>query len=187
MLLECMSPLWTYHYLYEYHHHYYVAPIRHQVPVEVGPEMRTSAGCSAAFRPSASAPDSVIAGRVNRPCIILIYSVYHQLSLQGKGSTSNNGTVSLKSLIANYFVDEELTDFSCDKCHCKSTKATKSTKVIHNIIREQDNRAIVTSIITLQVTASPDILVIHLRRFTAQGRKINTAGESSCRRGNPSH
>ncbi|EER00942.1 hypothetical protein Pmar_PMAR003013 [Perkinsus marinus ATCC 50983] len=103
------------------------------VPVEVGPEMRTSAGCSAAFRPSASAPDS--------------------LSLQGKGSTSNNGTVSLKSLIANYFVDEELTDFSCDKCHCKSTKATKSTKV----------------------TASPDILVIHLRRFTAQGRKINTA------------
>ncbi|KAF4716371.1 hypothetical protein FOZ62_022784 [Perkinsus olseni] len=109
------------------------------VPSEPGPEMATTPGCSAAFRPSASAPSLV--------------SADSQRVRQNNTTNHGGGSVSLKKLIANYFVDEELTDFSCEKCHCKCTKATKSTKV----------------------TASPDILVIHLRRFTAQGRKINTA------------
>ncbi|KAF4696059.1 hypothetical protein FOZ60_002290 [Perkinsus olseni] len=103
------------------------------------PSSSVSSTSSASRGPSASAPSLV--------------SADSQRVRQNNTTNHGGGSVSLKKLIANYFVDEELTDFSCEKCHCKCTKATKSTKV----------------------TASPDILVIHLRRFTAQGRKINTA------------
>lgn len=60
--------------------------------------------------------------------------------------------VSLQDLLLEYFRDETLTDWMCDKCHTKCN----------------------TNVRSLRSWRNPKMLVITIKRFTAEGEKIHT-------------